>query len=121
MILENDLPDSQLPLDSAFVSQVCNNLISNAVRYARSAVNLSFSLSDGGLLLAVSDDGAGFDKDGLQKATSPYYTQEDDRSVHFFFFFYLCKLLCERHNGYLKLTNTACGARVVVCFRALGS
>ena len=121
LILENGLPDSQLSLDGAFVSQVCNNLISNAVRYARSAVTLFFSLSDGGLLLAVSDDGAGFDKDGLQKATSPYYTQEDDRSVHFGLGLYLCKLLCERHNGYLKLTNTSCGARVVACFRALGS
>jgi len=74
LILQNDIPDSQLSLDSAFVSQVCNNLISNAVRYARTAVTISFSLRDNGLLLAVSDDGKGFDKSSLQKATNPYYT-----------------------------------------------
>lgn len=33
LILQNDMPVSQLSLDGAFVSQVSNNLISNAVRY----------------------------------------------------------------------------------------
>ena len=33
LILQNDISVLQLSLDSAFISQVCNNLISNAVRY----------------------------------------------------------------------------------------
>ena len=83
LILQNDMPVSQLSLDGAFVSQVSNNLISNAVRYARTAVTISFALRDNGLLLSVSDDGKGFDKNGLQKATSPYYTEESNHSEHF--------------------------------------
>ena len=67
LILQNDIPILQLSLDSAFISQVCNNLISNAVRYARTLVTISFALHDNGLLLSVSDDGNGFDKDSLQK------------------------------------------------------
>ena len=66
LILQNHIPNSQLPLDSAFVSQVSNNLISNAVRYARTAVTISFALRDNGLLLSVSDDGKGVDINGLQ-------------------------------------------------------
>ena len=65
LILQNDIPILQLSLDSAFISQVCNNLISNAVRYARTLVTISFALHDNGLLLSVSDDGNGFDKDSL--------------------------------------------------------
>jgi len=117
LILQNDIPDSQLSLDSAFVSQVCNNLISNAVRYARTAVTISFSLRDNGLLLAVSDDGKGFDKSSLQKATNPYYTEESDHSEHFGLGLYICKLLCEHHNGYLKIENTATGAKVSAYFK----
>ena len=82
LILQNDIPVSRLSIDGSFVSQVCNNLISNAVRYARTSVTISFALRDNGLLLSVSDDGKGFDKSGLQKATSPYYTEESNHSEH---------------------------------------
>lgn len=119
LILQNDVPVSQLSLDGAFVSQVSNNLISNAVRYARTAVAISFALRDNGLLLSVSDDGKGFDKNGLQKATSPYYTEESNHSEHFGLGLYICKLLCEHHNGYLKIENTASGAKVSAYFKSL--
>ena len=118
LILQNDMPVSQLSLDGAFVSQVSNNLISNAVRYARTAVTISFALRDNGLLLSVSDDGKGFDKNGLQKATSPYYTEESNHSEHFGLGLYICKLLCEHHNGYLKIENTASGAKVSAYFKS---
>ena len=118
LILQNDMPVSQLSLDGAFVSQVSNNLISNAVRYARTAVTISFALRDNGLLLSVSDDGKGFDKNGLQKATSPYYTEESNHSEHFGLGLYICKLLCEHHNGYLKIENTASGAMVSAYFKS---
>ncbi|MGO5029550.1 HAMP domain-containing sensor histidine kinase [Candidatus Agathobaculum pullicola] len=118
LILQNDIPNSQLPLDSAFVSQVCNNLISNAVRYAWTAVTISFALRDNDLLLCVSDDGKCFDKSSLQKATSPYYTEESNHSEHFGLGLYICKLLCEHHNGYLKIENTASGAKVSAYFQS---
>ena len=76
MILQSNVPVSQLSLDSVFISQVCNNLVSNAVRYARFAIILSVSLKDNGLLLSVADDGKGFDISSLQKATNPYFTKK---------------------------------------------
>lgn len=118
LILQNDIPVLQLSLDSAFISQVCNNLISNAVRYARTLVTISFSLHDNGLLLSVSDDGKGFDKDSLQKATNPYFTGESNYSEHFGLGLYICKLLCEHHNGYLQIRNTAGGANVSAYFKS---
>lgn len=118
LILQNDIPVSRLSLDGSFVSQVCNNLISNAVRYARTAVTISFALRDNGLLLSISDDGKGFDKSGLQKATSPYYTEESNHSEHFGLGLYICKLLCEHHNGYLKIENTTTGAKVSAYFKS---
>ena len=118
LILQNHIPNSQLPLDSAFVSQVSNNLLANAVRYAQTTVTISFTLHDNGLLLSVSDDGNGFDKDSLQKAANPYFTGESNHSEHFGLGLYICKLLCEHHNGYLKIENTATGANVSAYFKS---
>ncbi len=117
LILQNDISVLQLSLDSAFISQVCNNLISNAVRYARTLVTISFTLHDNGLLLSVSDDGNGFDKDSLQKAANPYFTGESNHSEHFGLGLYICKLLCEHHNGYLRIENTEVGAKVSAFFK----
>ena len=116
--LQNKVSVSQLSLDSSFISQVCNNLISNAVRYARTTVTLSFALKDNIFLLSVSDDGKGFDKNSLQKVTAPYFTEETDHSEHFGLGLYICKLLCEHHGGYLKIDNISNGAKVSAFFKS---
>lgn len=118
LVVQTNLPDAPLYLDGDFVSQVCSNLVSNAARYAKRTVKLSFSVNEGGLLLSVWNDGKGFDQNSLQKAASPYYTEETDRSEHFGLGLYICKLLCERHNGCLQIENAADGARVSACFKA---
>lgn len=118
MLLQNEVSIPQLSLDSSFVSQVCNNLISNAVRYAQNTITLSFTLENGGLLLSVSDDGKGFDKNNLHKVTAPYFTEETDHSEHFGLGLYICKLLCEHHGGYLKIDNISNGAKVSAFFKS---
>lgn len=118
LLLQNNVSVLQLSLDSSFISQVCNNLISNAVRYARTTITLSFTMQDSGLLLSVSDDGKGFDKNSLYKATNPYFTEEVNHSEHFGLGLYICKLLCEHHSGYLKIGNTSNGATVSAYFKS---
>ena len=86
-------------------------------RQARTLVTISFALHDNGLLLSVSDDGNGFDKDSLQKAANPYFTGESNHSEHFGLGLYICKLLCEHHNGYLRIENTEVGAKVSAFFK----
>ncbi len=118
LLLQNNVSVLQLSLDSSFISQVCNNLISNAVRYARTTITLSFTLQDSGLLLSISDDGKGFDKNSLHKATNPYFTEEVNHSEHFGLGLYICKLLCEHHGGYLKIKNTPNGVTVSAYFKS---
>ncbi len=116
--LQNSVPVSQLSIDTDFVTQVSNNLIANAVRYARNTITISFALHDNGLLLSVADDGKGFDKNTLHKATSPYFTEETDHFEHFGLGLYICKLLCERHDGYLRIENVSGGAKVIAFFKS---
>ena len=117
LLMQNETVDCDILMDKAFVSQVCNNLIANAVRFAQTSITLSFSLRDDGLLLSVSDDGKGFDKKSIHKATNPYFTEETDRSEHFGLGLYICKLLCENHGGYLKIADVSNGARVLAFFK----
>lgn len=117
LYMENETVDCDILMDKTFVSQVCSNLVANAVRFAQTSVTLSFSLQDDGLLLSVSDDGKGFDKKSVHKATNPYFTEETDRSEHFGLGLYICKLLCENHGGYLKIADVSNGARVLAFFK----
>lgn len=118
LYLQNSVPVSQLSIDTDFVTQVSNNLIANAVRYARNTITISFALHDNGLLLSVADDGKGFDRNTLHKATSPYFTKETDHFEHFGLGLYICKLLCERHDGYLRIENVSGGAKVTALFKS---
>ena len=118
LLLQNEVSEFQLSLDSSFIIQVCNNLISNAVRYARNTVTLSFSLQDNLFLLSVSDDGKGFDKNSLHNVTAPYFTEETNHSEHFGLGLYICKLLCEHHDGYLRIDDISNGAKVSAFFKS---
>ena len=110
--IQNNISDSLICLDYTFISQVNNNLISNALRYAKSKVHITYVSNNDGFYLSVSDDGRGFSKDILRKATSPYFTEEENHSEHFGLGLYICKILCEHHNGYLKIENRSNRAKV---------
>lgn len=118
LYLQNETQEPLLSIDTEFVSQVCNNFIANAVRYAKTSVTLSFALHKNGLLLTVSDDGKGFDKHSLHKAANPYFTEEPHHSAHFGLGLYICKLLCEHHGGWLQIANTSAGAKVSAFFKS---
>lgn len=124
-LFENRLsgPDADavrsLTLDADFVSQVCLNLLDNAARFARSAVGLTLSEQDGLLLLAVTDDGPGFSPEALRRADEPYFSGEKAAGKHFGLGLYICRLLCERHGGFLQTENAKDGARVTAAFRLL--
>ena len=117
LLMQYETVDCDILMDKMFVSEVCNNLIANAVRFAQTSITLSFSLQGNRLLLSVSDDGKGFDKKTVHKVTSPYFTEETERSEHFGLGLYICKLLCENYGGYLKIADVSNGARVLAFFK----
>ncbi|MDD3230454.1 MAG: HAMP domain-containing sensor histidine kinase [Oscillospiraceae bacterium] len=115
---ENATTTMTLFVDSEMISQVFNNLISNAVRFANTHIKVTCAETTGGLLLSVSDDGQGFSPKALHNAASPYFTEETSHAEHFGLGLYICKILCERHGGYLKVENHAAGAKVAAFFES---
>ncbi len=119
LCIQNSISDIPLCIDSTFVSQVHQNLISNALRYAHSQIRILYASDSRGFTLCVSDDGPGFSQDVLHKATAPYFTEEENHAEHFGLGLYICKLLCERHGGCLKIENSSAGAKVTAFFRTV--
>lgn len=105
-------------IDGNVVIQVFENIVSNAVRYAVKSIDVSCRISADHLVISVSDDGSGFSEEELKTATAPYYTgNQNDSEHHFGLGLYLCKILCEKHKGTLKLTNNSTtGACVIASF-----
>ena len=109
--------DSYLNIDAAIVMRVYENLLANAVRFAKKKIMVSAELQDGYLYLNVSDDGAGFAEKDLENATKPFYkTVRETDNEHFGMGLNICKILCEKHGGYIRLSNRN-GAVVTTVFR----
>ncbi len=114
--LRDQTVSPSLSLDSELITQVYGNLMTNAVRYAVSEIELCMEETPEGLLLSVSDDGRGFDPISLEKAADPYFSGE--KAEHLGLGLYTGRLLCERHGGWLRVGNTSCGARAVAFFKS---
>ena len=110
---------TSLCVDPEIVLQVFENLLSNAVRYAKSAISIQYTVENDTFSITVTDDGAGFDDTTLKFATNPFYTTEkkSDTGQHLGLGLNICKILCERHNGNIILSNgIEAGASVTVHF-----
>lgn len=105
--------------DSEIVMQVYENLVSNAARYAREKIRVSFTVEETGFFIEVCDDGEGFSAEGLKKASEPFYRDDKNPETeknHFGLGLYICKVLCEKHGGRLILGNSPTGGKVTAFF-----
>lgn len=103
-------------VDRAIVLQVYENLLSNALRFSRKRIAAMVQSEDGYLYLTVSDDGDGFAEEDLEQATKPFYkTVQETGKEHFGIGLNICKILCEKHGGYIRLENRG-GALVTAAF-----
>jgi len=102
------------------ILEVFENMAGNAVRYAASGIMAEIAERGGVLSIAVADDGPGFAKEELEKAALPFYRGEGrdgGEGGHHGLGLYICKTLCEKHGGELKIENLEeGGAKVTASF-----
>ena len=101
-------------LDEIMVMEVFDNLLSNAIRFAESSVQISMDVEPEKELLTlfVRDDGAGFTEEELKMAALPYFhgVQQEE---HFGIGLHIAKQLCSKHGGALSLANSMDGGALV--------
>lgn len=111
--IESKLPEGIGYYDLACILEVLDNLLSNAVSYAKTSINLVLEVEENQLVLYLRDDGNGFSKEELYMATRPYYTGRGDGLEHFGIGLTISKLLCEKHGGTLHLRNSTKGGAII--------
>lgn len=107
---------AQVHIDKQFVYNTAENLISNALRYAENKVTVKIAYQEKQMILTVCDDGNGFPATILRKGISPFSRNEISDSEHFGMGLYICKLLCEKHDGSLTIENMEHGAKTTAFF-----
>lgn len=107
---------AKVNIDKQFVYNTAENLISNALRYAKNKIIVEISYQEKLLILTVSDDGSGYPVAILKKGIVPFSRYEKSAGEHFGMGLFVCKLLCEKHGGGLTIENTENGARSTAVF-----
>lgn len=107
---EAPITQKQLQLDPTAIIQVYENLLSNAVRFAKAKINIRCVCGINSFSITMRDDGDGFSEKELVKATHPYYSgQGEQQTYHFGLGLHICRTLCEKHGGSLFLENAPNG------------
>ena len=121
--------EGTLRLDEALVLEVCENLVSNAVRYAVKNMQVTVRVTEEEretsgenpercLEITVEDDGSGFSPEDLRHGVEPFYRGEGQmEQSHFGLGLYICRLICAKCGGSLTLSNGICGGRVTARFK----
>lgn len=101
-------------LDRNLVARVFENLIVNAQRFAEETITVRFDQTSDSFSIIVSDDGPGFSSEALNRAAEPYYRGDNAQAdVHFGLGLYICRMLCEKHGGSLRLGSAPSGGAEV--------
>ncbi len=99
--------------DREVILEVAENLLSNALRYARERVEITVLVTSQELTVSVRDDGDGFGEDA-QTVTKAFHQQNAKDSLkHAGMGMYLSRLYCEKHGGRLLLENPETGGAAV--------
>lgn len=101
-------------VDTDLICEVFENLLSNALRYAKEKVSVNLQAEELYIRLTVMDDGNGFSESALKNADKPYYTEEKNSINHFGIGLSICRQLAEKHSGSLKFINSLDGGAVAI-------
>lgn len=110
---ENDL-EGEIFADVGIILEVYDNLLHNAIRYARNNIEVRLGIEDRRLLLFVRDDGEGFTDRALRTGSKVYYSEAKEEGEHFGLGLFICKTLCEKHGGGLNLINSVEGGAIAM-------
>ena len=110
-----------LRVDEELVLEVYENLLSNAVRYARRRICVNIKAGGELLEISVEDDGGGFAQEALRRAGKEPGVMDRAESgeasgEHFGLGLYICRILCEKCGGELLVENGGEGGRVTASF-----
>lgn len=104
--------EGEIFADMGMIQEVFDNLIHNAIRYAKSRIEVRVQMEGRRLVIFVRDDGCGFTAKALRTGSKVYYSEAKEDGEHFGMGLFICKTLCEKHGGNLLLINSVEGGAI---------
>lgn len=102
-----------LQVDTDILYEVYENLLANALRYAKEEINVLIEKKSDTLEICVCDDGNGFEEDVKDAVKAYHHGPAVGEEIHFGLGLYICDVYCRKHGGYLKLENRQQGGASV--------
>ena len=96
--IELENPDLEGYFDISLIGTVLDNALGNAINYCKKTIRLSAQRQDNGILLSISDDGAGYPESLLGTVRNSQY-----RSIGFFRYLNSRRPSSTSNVGYLKV------------------
>lgn len=111
--------DQSIEVDEHMIHQVFDNILSNAIEYAKNKISIEYKFEKDVYSFKISDDGIGFLKEDLPYVTQPFYRSDKDfNKQHFGLGLHTSKKICEKHGGKLILKNNGKGgASIIASFK----
>ena len=97
-------PTGLVWIDTSILYRVLENILNNALRYARETVTLSFEMENRTLCISVRDDGCGFSEEIL-KNKSRLLMPVAGEDGHCGLGLTISRLLCKKHGGRLERSH----------------
>ncbi|MDE5804430.1 MAG: HAMP domain-containing histidine kinase [Lachnospiraceae bacterium] len=107
-----ETPKGFVSIDTSVLYRVLENILNNALRYAKETITLSFEMENRFLTISVTDDGVGFSEEIL-KNKSRLLTPAANEDGHCGLGLTISRLLCKKHDGRLELSNHPSGGAIV--------
>ena len=104
--IENQIPQCLLWMDKLRMVQVIDNIVNNAMKYAKTDVHISYAQRDNGILIRIKDDGPGVPEEDLAKVSEKFYrgsnvAGENGSGLGL----YLTKMFMEKMEGQMNCYN----------------
>ena len=103
-VIERPFPSAYVNVNTGNISQVFDNLISNAKRYIAKdgEIKVGAHIENDSLIVTIKDDGAGIAEKDLQHVFDYFYRADKSRSRNFGgagLGLSICRKIIEKHNG----------------------
>src|SRR5699024_10709201 len=108
MTIESSVDIEYMQLDTQVLYRIVENILNNAIRFAKKQVSVDISRSQERLIVVIEDDGPGFPPEVLTgKGIFPYTS--DETGQHQGIGLVVSRILCQKHCGQLQLRNKETG------------
>ncbi len=108
--IEGEIPECLVYMDKLRLSQVMDNVVSNANKYAGTAIHVSFVEEGEGILIRLRDDGPGMPEEELSCVTEKYYRGSNTKGkTGSGLGLYLANMFMERMYGGMECGNVRSG------------